>query len=272
MESNTSADVAIQLITTNLNWTDLVLNEQTLSDINDINTWLKHTHTFQKNWQLKGKIKPGYRVLFCGPSGTGKTLSAGLIGNLAKKEVYKIDLSMIISKYIGETEKNLSHLFDRAENKDWILFFDEADSLFGKRTQVKEAYDRYANQEISYLLQRIENYKGLVILATNYKGSIDSSITRRFNSIVKFKKPGVTERIKLWESYIPSGAEDEDQIMIQKIAKKYELTGANIVNVIQYAALNAAEKNVPKIEFESILKGIQKEYVKEGKRFRKKKK
>ena len=187
-------------------------------------------------------------------------------------DVLRIDLSILISKYIGETEKNLSQIFDRAENKNWILFFDEADALFGKRTQIEDAHDRYANQEISYLLQRIENYNGLVILASNFQSNIDSSITRRFNSIVRFKKPGTSERIQLWEKYIPSSAEAENQIIIQKIAKKYKLTGANIVNVVHYAALKATENNISKIEYEFIVKGIQKEYLKEGKRLRKKKK
>ncbi len=110
---------------------------------------------------------------------------------------------MVVSKYIGETEKNLSKLFDKAANKDWILFFDEADSIFGKRTNVRDAHDKYANQEVSYLLQRIESHEGLVILASNFKGNIDTSFTRRFNSIIEFENPGIEERIKLWENYIP---------------------------------------------------------------------
>ena len=132
-------------------------------------------------------------MLFHGPPGTGKTLTAGLLGKIAQKDVYRIDLSMVISKYIGETEKNLARLFDKAERKDWILFFDEADSLFGKRGQVKDAHDKYANQEVSYLLQRVEAYNGLVILASNFKNNIDEAFLRRFQSIIYFPLPAKEE-------------------------------------------------------------------------------
>lgn len=126
------------------------------------------------------------RILFIGAPGTGKKTLASLIGQQSGKEVYRIDLSMIVSKYIGETEKNLEMVFDKAKNMNWILFFDEADALFGKRTDVRDAHDKYANQEIAYLLQRIENYKGLVILATNLKSNIDEAFKRRFQTIIHF--------------------------------------------------------------------------------------
>jgi len=132
------------------------------------------------------KLKPGYRTLFYGPQGSGKKLTAVLIGKEFDKPVYKIDLSNLVSKYIGETEKNLRIIFDSAEGKEWILFFDEADALFGERTGVKDAHDRYSNQEVSYLLQRIEDYNGLVILATNMKNNIDEAFIRRFNLIIRF--------------------------------------------------------------------------------------
>jgi SpoVK/Ycf46/Vps4 family AAA+-type ATPase len=175
---------------------------------------------------------------------------------------------MVVSKYIGETEKNLSKLFDKAANKDWILFFDEADSIFGKRTNVRDAHDKYANQEVSYLLQRIESHAGLVILASNMKSNIDTSFTRRFNSIIEFENPGIDERMLLWENYIPPTVKLDDNISLKEIARKYEITGANIVNVIQYAGLKTIEKKVKTIAFDDLLKGIQKEYAKEGKMIR----
>jgi len=154
-----------KLITTRLSWHDLVLAPQVLDEIDVIKTWMQHSSTIMQDWGLEKSIKPGYRSLFYGPSGTGKTLTATLIGAELGVDVYRIDLSMVVSKYIGETEKNLANVFDQAQHKNWILFFDEADALFGKRTQTTSANDRYANQEISYLLQRVEDYPGIVILA-----------------------------------------------------------------------------------------------------------
>ena len=157
------------LVETMLEWEDLVLPEQTFMQIDEILIWLKHHSILLDDLGMGRKLKPGYRALFHGPPGTGKTMTASLLGKSTERDVYRIDLSTIVSKYIGETEKNLANLFNKAENKDWILFFDEADALFGKRTQVQNAHDRYANQEVAYLLQRIESYQGLVILATNFK-------------------------------------------------------------------------------------------------------
>src|SRR5206468_6990848 len=155
----------------------------------ELESWLLYNEQLVNEWKMEDRLKKGYRTLFYGPTGTGKTFTAGLLGKQVKKDVYKIDLSMVVSKYIGETEKNLELLFARAEDKGWILFFDEADALFGKRTSVKDAHDKYANQEVSYLLQRIEDYNGLVILATNMKSNIDPAFIRRFNSIIHFSPP-----------------------------------------------------------------------------------
>jgi len=263
-----SSNFPAQLISTELEWSDLVLQKKTLNEINEIETWLKHNDALLADWQMKGKIKPGFRVLFYGPPGTGKTMTASLLGKYTKRDVFRIDLSMVVSKYIGETEKNLSKLFDKAANKDWILFFDEADAIFGKRTNVRDAHDKYANQEVSYLLQRIEAHAGLVILASNMKTNIDTSFTRRFNSIIEFENPDAVERIKLWHNYIPSKVKLDKKISLKEIAKKYELTGANIVNVIQFAGLKTIEKKSDTIKIEDFLTGIQKEYIKEGKMIR----
>ncbi|MCV2485107.1 ATP-binding protein [Flavobacterium sp. SH_e] len=254
-----------QLIETQLDWNDLVLNSNTLNQIKEIETWLKFNDILLHEWNMKAKIKPGFRVMFYGAPGTGKTLTASLLGKYTQRDVYRIDLSMVISKYIGETEKNLSSLFDKATDKDWILFFDEADAVFGKRTNVRDAHDKYANQEVSYLLQRIENHPGLVILASNFKTNIDSAFTRRFQSIIEFEVPSYGERLKLWQNNLPKGIKIAEDVNLQELSKKYDITGANIVNIIQYACLKTLEDQNKSINLNHLLQGIKKEYAKEGK-------
>lgn len=254
-----------QLIETQLDWNDLVLNSNTLNQIKEIETWLKFNEILFNDWNMKSKIKPGFRVMFYGAPGTGKTLTASLLGKYTKRDVYRIDLSMIISKYIGETEKNLSSLFDKASDKDWILFFDEADAIFGKRTNVRDAHDKYANQEVSYLLQRIENHPGLVILASNFKTNIDTAFTRRFQSIIEFEVPSYGERLQLWQNNLPKGIKIAEDVNLNELSKKYDITGANIVNIIQYACLRTLEDKNESINLNHLLQGIKKEYAKEGK-------
>ncbi|PXY39337.1 AAA family ATPase [Flavobacterium cheongpyeongense] len=254
-----------QLIETQLDWNDLILNSTTLNQIKEIETWLKFNEILLHDWDMKAKIKPGFRVMFYGAPGTGKTLTASLLGKYTKRDVYRIDLSMVVSKYIGETEKNLSSLFDKAADKDWILFFDEADAVFGKRTNVRDAHDKYANQEVSYLLQRIENHPGLVILASNFKANIDTAFTRRFQSIIEFEVPSYAERLQLWENNLPKGIRIAEDVNLNELSKKYDITGANIVNIIQYACLRTLEEENEDINLHHLLQGIKKEYVKEGK-------
>ncbi|MEM6687692.1 MAG: ATP-binding protein, partial [Bacteroidota bacterium] len=205
-----------------------------------------------------------YKVMFFGAPGVGKTLTASLMGKHTGKDVYRIDLSLVISKYIGETEKNLSNLFNKAKNKDWILFFDEADAIFGKRTGVRDAHDKYANQEVSYLLQRIESHSGLVILASNYRSNIDKAFTRRFQSIIDFETPGIAERLLLWQKYIPE-AFMTDEIDLESISEAYEVTGANIVNIVQYACLQVLADGGTKLSNEILTDAIRREFIKEGK-------
>ncbi len=254
-----------QLIETQLDWDDLVLNTSTLNQIKEIETWLKFNEILLHEWDMKAKIKPGFRVMFYGTPGTGKTLTASLLGKYTQRDVYRIDLSMVISKYIGETEKNLSSLFDKAADKDWILFFDEADAVFGKRTNVRDAHDKYANQEVSYLLQRIENHPGLVILASNFKTNIDTAFTRRFQSIIEFEVPSYGERLQLWKNNLPKGIKIAEDVNLNELSKKYDITGANIVNIIQYACLRTLEDKNESINLNHLLQGIKKEYAKEGK-------
>ena len=261
---NYSAEFPAKLLTTKMDWEDLVLNPYTYTHLAEIETWLNYHQTLMEDWGMNKKLKPGYKTLFYGPPGTGKTLTATLLGKKVGVDVYRIDLSKVVSKFIGETEKNLAKVFDRAENKDWILFFDEADALFGKRTSVSDAHDRYANQEVSYLLQRIEDYNGLVILATNLKSNLDDAFTRRFQSIIRFPMPDVRERTLLWKKSFSPVCELEDNIKLEEIAKSYNLAGGSIINVVQYSSLMALQKGGKTIFLEDIAEGIKREYHKQG--------
>lgn len=255
-----------ELLQTEMEWEDLVLNEATYSNLKEIEMWLKHNEDIMSNWGLAKKVKPGYRALFHGPPGTGKTLAANLIGKYAERPVFRVDLSKVVSKYIGETEKNLASLFDKAENKDWILFFDEADACFGKRSTTKDSKDRYANQEIAYLLQRIENYNGLVIMATNFKDNIDNAFLRRFNSVIYFPKPKAEERLQLWEKSIPTGIPINVDVDLTILAQEYELTGSNIIGAVHYACLKTRALEGEALTNHFLLQGITRELAKEGKR------
>src|SRR6185436_15956532 len=153
----------------------LALPDTTLSQLEEIKHWVLYSDQLLHGWGMSRKLRPGFTSLFHGPPGTGKTLSACLLGKHCGTDVYRVDLSMVVSKYIGETEKNLNRVCDMAEHRRWLLFFDEADALFGRRTRVDDAHDRFANQEISYLLQRIEEFDGVIILASNLKSNIDDA-------------------------------------------------------------------------------------------------
>lgn len=252
---------------TPLDWEDLVLEETALDDINMIDVWLHNQAHFDKNKLMNKKINKGYKALFYGPPGTGKTLSASLIGKKNKRDVYRIDLSQVVSKYIGETEKNLGSIFDIAENKNWILFFDEAESLFSKRTSVSDSKDKFANQETAYLLQRVENYNGLILLATNLKPNIDLAFSRRIQSVIYFPIPSIKQRQVLWENAL-KGLVDFDKKNIKEIAQNYEISGGSIKNVIQYAYLKSLHKKT-EITKNEILMGIRRELKKDGKSFEK---
>ena len=224
-------------ITTALEWEDMILDYATLEALEEINTWIKHQHTIMEDWGLKRFLKPGYRALFYGPPGTGKTLAATLLGKKNDMDVYRVDLSMIVSKYIGETEKNLAKVFDMAENRNWLLFFDEADALFGKRTSTNTSNDRHANQEVAYLLQRIEDFPGTVILATNLKSNIDEAFSRRFQSIIYFPMPDEELRAALWRSMLPKEWLGDDAEELIATAAQTELSGGSIANVVRRCAV-----------------------------------
>ena len=238
-------------ITTDLDWDHLVVNDQLRRQIDDLLDWKRFNDQLRAKDAKQGRFRNGYRTLFYGPPGTGKTFTAALLGKTMAKDVYRIDLSMVVSKYIGETEKNLEILFARAEDKDWILFFDEADAIFSKRTNVRDAHDKYANQEVSYLLQRIEDYNGLVILASNMKNNIDEAFIRRFNSILHFPMPDADERTLIWQKTFLPGTkfqidfegdqEEEEPDLIQQV-KHYQLSGGSILNIVHYASLKGAKR------------------------------
>lgn len=251
-------------VTTPLGWGDLVLAPEVLEEVESIKTWITQSRTILRDWGLDKSIKPGYRSLFYGPPGTGKTLTATLIGQAVQADVYRIDLSMVVSKYIGETEKNLANVFDRAQNENWILFFDEADALFGKRTETSSSNDRYANQEISYLLQRVEDFRGTVILATNLKANIDEAFARRFQSLAYFPMPDAEQRLRLWRGIINERCRLAPNVDLHRLAEEYELSGGAIINVLRYAAIKALRQSRDAIVHDDLLQGIRKELIKDG--------
>ena len=259
---NFSPEFPAKLLTTNMEWADLVLKTNTLKQLQEVETWIKHHHTLMKTWGMEKVLSPGYKTLFYGQPGTGKTTTAALIGKKTNRDVYRIDLSQMISKYIGETEKNLAKVFDRAENKEWILFFDEADALFGKRTNTQSAHDRFANQQVSFLLQRIEDFNGLVILATNQKSNIDDAFVRRFQSMIHFPMPTADERFQIWKNGFSDSVELESKIDLKEIATKYEISGGAIINIIQHCSLRSLGRNSNQILITDMLEGIRREFHK----------
>ena len=260
-----SPDFPAKLATTRMEWSDLVLHSFTAEQLLDVKRWISYHRELEKDANLSRKINQGYRVLFYGPPGTGKTLTASLLGKEFGKDVYRVDLSQIVSKYIGETEKNLGKIFDRAQHQDWILFFDEADALFGKRTNVQSSHDKFANQEVSFLLQRIEDFPGLMILASNFKTNIDEAFLRRFHSIIQFPMPNAQERLKLWNQSMPVSILLNDNLPLAKLAETYEMSGASILNVVQYASLRALSREDKTLFGQDLMDGIRRELRKEEK-------
>lgn len=261
-----SPEFPAQRITTPYEWDDLVLDETAREEVEDILAWVRHQETLMRGWGLERRLKPGFRALFYGSPGTGKTLTASLLGKVTGRAVYRVDLSRVVSKWIGETEKNLASLFDHAQHQDWILFFDEADSLFGKRTESRDANDRAANQQISYLLQRIEDFPGVVILATNLRSHLDEAFARRFQSVVYFTIPDAERRLRLWEDHFKERpyrlAPDVD---LPRLARDYEIAGGSILNVLRYACLKAVVREPREIRGGDLIHGIRRELQKEGK-------
>jgi hypothetical protein len=258
-----SSDFPAQRITTEMEWEELIVNPLIGDELENVCTWLKYKDEIISNHLLRKKINKGYKCLFYGPPGTGKTLSSALIGKRYQKDVYRVDLSQLVSKYVGETEKNLAKIFNTAENKDWILFFDEAESLFSKRTSVNDSKDKFANQQTAYLLQRVEEYNGLIILATNLKPNIDNAFSRRIQTMINFTLPDIKERKILWKNFL-NGLAQFEPMEIEKLARDHELAGGNIKNIVQFAWLLAKRNETP-ITIKEVLQGIRRELIKDGK-------
>lgn len=257
-------DFPARRLTTEMDFEDLVLRPGTRSQIEDILAWVRHGRQIMEDWGLKRRLAPGCKVLFHGPPGTGKTLAAALLGKATGREVYRIDLALTVSKWIGETEKNLARLFDRALHKDWILFFDEADALFGKRTEVKSSNDRFANQEVAYLLQRIEDHSGLVLLASNLNHNIDPAFRRRFQAIIPFPLPDAAERLTLWRAAFPPQMTLAAEIDLPTVARTHEVAGGFIVNVVRACCLRAAQRGDRTVTRVDLDTALRREFQKEG--------
>lgn len=228
-------------------WDDLVLPTEARAQLQEIYQWVNHRHQVFEEWGFDHKLSLGRGIsaLFAGPSGTGKTMSAEIIAKELGLDLYKINLSSVVSKYIGETEKNLERIFIAAEQTNAILFFDEADALFGKRSEVRDAHDRYANIEIAYLLQRMEQYEGITILASNLRQNLDDAFIRRLQFIVEFPFPDEAHRQQIWQILMPAQAPQDEQIDYTFLAKQFRLSGGNIKNIILAAAFLAAADHNP---------------------------
>ena len=254
-------DDLAQPIDSTATWEDLVLPDAQRLILRDIVAHVRQRAKVYSEWGFAGKSGRGLGIsaLFAGPSGTGKTMAAEVMAKELRLDLYRIDLSTVVSKYIGETEKNLRRIFDAAESGGAVLLFDEADALFGKRTQVKDSHDRHANVEVSYLLQRMEAYQGLAILTTNLKDSLDQAFLRRIRFVVKFSFPDATQRAEIWQHIFPNQTPTEG-LEPKKLAQ-LNVAGGNIRNIALNAAFNAADAGEA-VQMKHILAAATSEYVK----------
>lgn len=246
-------------------WDDIVLEAQRLAQLQEVCAHVRHHRRVFERWGFDTKVARGrgVAVLLVGPSGGGKTMAAEIIAGELGLDLYKINLSTVVSKYIGETEKNLARVFREAEGSPVVLFFDEADSLFGKRSQVKDAHDRYANIEISYLLQRMEEHEGVVILASNFRKNLDEAFTRRLRFVIELPSPRKEQRRQLWERMFPPGVPRCEDLDLDFLAARLELTGGQIRNIVLAAAFLAAEEARP-VAMEHLVRSAQRELAKTG--------
>lgn len=246
-------------------WADLVLPPRPIQQLREVCAAEKYRHVVYSQWGYGNRLKSGKGInaLFCGASGTGKTMAAGIIARDLALDLYRIDLSAVVSKYIGETEKQLNQIFHEARASNAILFFDEADALFGKRSEVKDAHDRYANIETSYLLQKMEDHEGIVILATNFRRNMDEAFTRRMHHIIDFPFPDAAMREKIWRGLLPAGAPLAGDIKFNFLARQFEFSGGNIRNVALAAAFLAAESG-GELRMEHYVQATARELLKLG--------
>jgi SpoVK/Ycf46/Vps4 family AAA+-type ATPase len=246
-------------------WDDIILPEDQLAILREIVAAVRGRPLVLDQWGVGAKLasSAGVTMLFAGPPGTGKTMAAEVIASEMGLDLYKIDLSSIVSKYIGETEKNLEKIFSEAQSSNAILFFDEADAIFGKRSEVKDAHDRYANIEISYLLQRMEAYDGVTILATNLRANLDEAFTRRLQFAVNFPFPDHHYRLRIWRTLFPPDVPRDENLDFELLARRFKLAGGNIRNIIVGAAYLAAADGLS-VTMEHLFHGTRRELQKMG--------
>jgi AAA+ superfamily predicted ATPase len=247
-------------------WEDLILPKDPMEQLHEICMYVQYYHTVYGDWGFGKKISlgKGLNALFAGASGTGKTMAADVIANALKIDLYKIDLSAIVSKYIGETEKNLDQIFREGKTSNAILFFDEADALFGKRSEVRDSHDRYANIEIAYLLQKMDEYDGVVILATNLRNNMDEAFARRMHFTVEFPVPEEDDRLRIWKGIFPPEVPIGKDVDLPFLAKQFKITGGNIKNIAVNAAFLAAQDDRV-LKMENLIHATKREYQKIGK-------
>jgi AAA+ superfamily predicted ATPase len=246
-------------------WDDLVVPERQRVLLRSISAYLRHRDRVLSDWGYERTVArtQGLKVLFAGESGTGKTMGAQVLGAELGLDLFRVDLATVVSKYIGETEKNLERIFTAADGSNAILFFDEADALFGKRSEVSDSHDRYANIEVAYLLQRMEAYPGAVILATNYKRNIDDAFIRRLDFVVDFPFPEAEDRRRIWTLVIPDDAPVADDVDLDFLATQFKLSGGAIRNCSLAAAFQAADEDTA-IHMRHLVRAVAQEYAKQG--------
>jgi len=244
-------------------WDDIVLPADELRQLRAVAAHISHRGTVYADWGFEDhfNLGTGLNVLFSGPSGTGKTMAAEILANEAGLDLFKIDLASVVSKYIGETEKHLKHIFDEAEHSDALLFFDEADALFGERSEVSDSHDRYANVEVSYLLQRMEEHDGTVIMTTNLEENIDDAFQRRINRTVEFPRPNHASRYAIWEGIFPAETPIGD--LDYEFLSSFDLTGGNVENIALTAAFLAADDE-GLVEMIHVVRALRRELQKTG--------
>ena len=266
LHSNRKLAELAQKITPHYTWDDIVLPDDQMAQLQEIYHQVQYHAVVYDAWGFDRKLAmgKGLGILFAGPPGTGKTMAADVLAGALGLDLYKIDLSTVVSKYIGETEKNLARIFDEATTSNAILFFDEADALFGKRTQVRDAHDRYANVEISYLLQKMEEYDGVVVLATNLRKNLDEAFVRRLHVTVEFPMPDVADRRRIWAQIWPAATPRDPDLDLEFLARQIEVAGGSIRNIaLASAFLAAADGGV--VTMAHLLRATHREYQKMGK-------
>jgi ATP-dependent 26S proteasome regulatory subunit len=265
-QSNQKLTALAQKIEPKYTWQDIVLPADRLQQLREICNYITYRAVVYQEWGFDRKLSlgKGLNALFAGPSGTGKTMAAEIMATELGLDLYKIDLSSVVSKYIGETEKNLSRIFAEAESSNAILFFDEADALFGRRSEVRDSHDRYANIEIGYLLQKMEEYRGAVILATNFRKNMDDAFVRRMHFTIEFPFPDERDRRRIWNQIWPEQTPVSPNLNLEFLARRFEITGGNIRNIALAAAfLAAADGRV--VDMPHLIRATRREYQKMGK-------